>query len=267
VAEAPRWSPDGTEIAILCCDDGMPAHLLDAETGALRALPPQDRELETYCGGPWSPDGKRLTCLGLGAEDPERNGIYSIRASDGGDLTRITSVPGGFDLPGDFSPNGGQLVFVRSNRQGPLGLFVTNIDGTGLKKLTPKGLILDDSGSNGRWSPDGRQILFVARTSEENHKAIWVVDADGGTPPSQLPITPACGGPWSGDNQFGCYSPDWSPDGTQIVFARNDGTPAAGAAEDAIGESIYIVNADGSGLTQVTDGEDDQPDWATVPAS
>jgi len=32
-AEAPRWSPDGTEVAIFCCGDGMAAHLVDPDTG------------------------------------------------------------------------------------------------------------------------------------------------------------------------------------------------------------------------------------------
>lgn len=262
-AESPRWSPDGTEISIMCCGDGMSAHLLDARTGALRTLPVPDPGLETHCGGPWTPDGRRLTCENFGVDDPGRNGIYTIRASDGGGLRRITSVPGGDDIPGDYSPDGRRLVFLRGDREGPLGIFVTNVDGTGLRQLTPEGMVLDDSGFAGRWSPSGDQILFVAKTAEENHKAIWIVDADGGRPPSQLPITPACGGPWSDTGQFGCYSPAWSPDGKQIVFVRNDGTPAAGAHQDAIGESIFTVNADGSGLTQVTDGEDDQPDWTS----
>ena len=52
---------------------------------------------------------------------------------------------------------------------------------------------------------------------------------------------------------YGCYSPSWSPDGEQIVFTRSD--PST--------ESIYIVNTDGSGLVQVTDGEDDTPIWGT----
>jgi Tol biopolymer transport system component len=47
--------------------------------------------------------------------DPSRNGIYTIRSSDGGGLTRITSHPGGDDNPGDDSPDGKRMVFVRSN--------------------------------------------------------------------------------------------------------------------------------------------------------
>ena len=256
-SEGPRWSPDGTEFSVFCCGDGMAAHIIDVETGELRTLPQPDPELETNCAGSWSPDGKRLSCGGYGTSDPRRNGLYSIRSSDGGGLRRMTSAPSGYDIAGDYSPDGRRLVFVRSTRQErPVGLFVTNVDGTGVRRLTPKGLIVDNSGFAGSWSPEGDRVLFVARTSEDNHKAIWVVDADGGTP-EQLSNTPACGGLLSAAGQFGCYSPDWSPDGTKILFARFDGA----------GESIYTMNADGSGLTQVTDGEDDQPDWAPAPVS
>lgn len=164
------WSPDGTEVAIFCCGDGMAAHLVNTGTGDLRTLPPPDPTLETYCGGPWSPDGTRLTCESFGMDDPSRNGIYSIRSSDGGGLKRITSVPRGDDLPGDYSPDGDQLVFVRADRNGPLGVFVTNVDGTGLQRMTPSGMIIDDSGFAGRWSPKGDQILVVARTAEDHHR-------------------------------------------------------------------------------------------------
>jgi len=119
-AQGPRWSPDGTEIALFCCEDGMAAHI--ADTGDLRTLPPPDPALETYCGGPWSPDGARLTCESFGVDDPSLNGIHSINSSDGGDLMRITSAPGMDDLPGDYSPDGNQLVFMRSDTDGPIGM-------------------------------------------------------------------------------------------------------------------------------------------------
>jgi TolB protein len=254
----PRWSPDGTEIQIFCCDDGMAAHLLDPETGDVRGLPPPDSTLETFCGGAWSPDGKRLACEVFGVSNPSRNGIYSIRSSDGGGLKRITSVPGGNDIPGDYSPDGKRLVFIRFEDERPVGFFVTNVDGSGLRQISPPDMIVDDSGFAGSWSPDGNQILFVALASEDAHKAIWVVNTDGSSL-RQLPITPACGGLFSDPTSHGCYSPSWSPDGSKIVFTRS--------SPDGEQEDIYTVNADGSGLFQVTDsGGDDNPDWGTHPA-
>lgn len=60
------------------------------------------------------------------------DGINSIRVSDGGRLTRNTSNPGGEDIPGDYSPDGTRLVFFRVDSNDDAGLFVTDVDGTGL---------------------------------------------------------------------------------------------------------------------------------------
>ena len=255
-AEHASWSPDGTEVAVFCCDDGMAGHFVDVATGELRTTPQPDETLELFCGFGWSPDGERVACEGYGADDPELNGMYTIRASDGGDPQRITSNPGGSDIAGGYSPDGKQIVFIRGqDEEPPSGYFVVNVDGSGLRQISPPGMVLDDSGFGGRFSPSGDQILFVAKSAAEDHKAIWIVDAEGGAP-EQLPITPGCGGPLTA-GEFGCYAPSWSPDGEQIVFTRND------APTDDSGERIYIVNADGSGLVQISDGKDDLPTWGT----
>lgn len=251
-SEYPHWSPDGTEIAIFCCDNGMAAHLLDAETGDLRELPPPDPTLETHCGFAWSPDGERLACEVYGVDDPSRNGIYTIRSSDGGGLTRVTSNPGGTDIPGDYSPGGKRLVFFRSDEDGHAGIFVTRLNGTGIRRVAPRDMLVADT-SAGSWSPSGNRILFVASTSPDHHKAIWVVNPDGGSL-HQLPIEPVCGGRFSNPRSAGCYSPSWSPDGTKIVFTRS--------SPNGRRENIFTVDADGSGLFQVTNGGgDDLPDW------
>jgi len=262
-SENPRWSPDGTEIQIFCCSDGMVAHLIDPTTGELRSLEPPDPAIEVFCGGAWSPDGERLACEGYGVDDPSRNGLYWIRSSDGSGLEQVTSNPDGGDLPGDFSPDGDRLVFVRLGGNGQAGIFVTNVDGSGLRRISPPGMLVDDI-FGGSWSPDGSRILFVARETEDHHKAIWVVNADG-TSPHQLRIEGTCGGPLSDPGSFGCYSPSWSPDGTKIVFVRATPDPSAPAG---FFENVYTVNADGSELFQVTNGGiDDNPDWGTPPAS
>lgn len=102
----------------------------------------------------------------------------------------------------------------------------------------------------------------MARETQDHHKAIWVVNADGSSP-HPLRIDEACGGPLSDTEAVGCYSPAWSPDGSQIAF-----TQSSPGGSEGIGyiENIYIVNADGTGVLQVTDGGyDDNPDWGTPP--
>src|SRR6266550_662135 len=67
---------------------------------------------------------------------------------------------------------------------------------------------------------------------------------------------PPCGGQLSTPGTRGCIHPRWSPDGTKIIF---DIATPRGAGEV---ENVYIANANGSGVTQVTRGgwEDDAPD-------
>ena len=257
-SEFPTWSPDGTEIHVFCCSDGMVAHFVDPDTGELlRALPLRDPSLELFCGGAWSPDGTRIACEGFGVKDQGLNGVYTIRASDGGGIQRITSNPEGSDIPGDFSPDGERLIFARWVDDEPVGVFVTELAGSGLVQISPPDLMVDDAGFAGSWSPDASRILFVGRASEGAHKEIWIVEADGSSP-RRFEMTPACGGSFSDESSAGCYSPEWSPDGSMIVFTRS--------SWDGKTENIYIVNADGTGILQVTNGGyDDNPDWGTPP--
>src|SRR6266496_6075313 len=53
------------------------------------------------------------------------------------------------------------------------------------------------------------------------------------------------------------FEPDWSPDGTQIVFCMGINGQ----------EDIYTANADGSNVKQVTDTPEFEngPDWGTHP--
>jgi Tol biopolymer transport system component len=254
-SEGPHWSPDGSQVSIFCCDDGMAAHIVDSDNGSFRELAPPDPTLETHCGQ-WSPDAQRLACESFGMTDPNRNGIYSIRSSDGGGLRRITSNPGGDDIPGDYSPDGKRLVFVRTDPDGEVGVYVTRLNGSGLRPITPSGMLVHDF-FGGSWSPNGNNILLAARSAADHRLAIWVAGADGGGA-HQLPIKPACGGAFSDPRSISCFQPGWSPDGTKVVFTR--------ISANGTQENIYTVNADGSGLAQVTNtGHADQPDWGPHP--
>jgi TolB protein len=254
--ECPRWSPDGSEIATCGSPLGGSSLIINADTGSYRELPnPDPANLFLPCPL-WSSDGGRLACEGFGLTDPSLNGIYTIRSSDGGGLTRVTSNPGGDDNPtdGDYSPDGRRLAFGRYGEDGPVGLFVVNTNGTGLKQITPTGTLLS---SDGDWSPQGNEIVFSQHITPDVRSSIWVVHADG-TGLHEIPVQaqPVCGGAFSDPTSQGCFGPRWSPDGTKIVFAR-------GTSGDN-DSNIYTVNIDGTGLTQVTHGGRDQlPDWGT----
>jgi Tol biopolymer transport system component len=252
---SPHWSPDGSEVAVNsslglpCCDFPYSAVIINPDTGSFHTLAMQDPNVATFCSI-WSPDATRLACIGDSPDESVR-GVYTIRSSDGGGLTRITNAGGASDVPIDYSPDGTKIVFGRVDPEDHhcttrSALYVVNTDGSGLHRITPWGFCDDD----GSWSPDGTMIAFA---SGKRLGKIYVVHPDG-TGLMQIPI------PVSGMSGLGDVS--WSPDGTKMAFLLGTGRgPGTGQ------EGIYTANANGTDLQQVTSSPtfDHQPDWGTHP--
>jgi dipeptidyl aminopeptidase/acylaminoacyl peptidase len=94
--------------------------------------------------------------------DLTRNGMYTVRASDGGDLLRMTTCPNScHDIPTDYSPDGRQIVFTRQKLpdEADITLMVVNVDGSDAHMMS------DQEIGGGRWSPDGKTILADANGS------------------------------------------------------------------------------------------------------
>jgi TolB protein len=256
IGESPHWFHDGAHIAT----GGSPlfgggSRTINPDDGTFRDVDGQYPGLFNPCGTP-SPDGTLLLCETF-SEDGSQNGIHTIRSSDGGGLTQITSNPGGDDIPGGWSPNGKRIVFDRIAPNGDSeGLFIINTNGTGLKQITPAAFDLSSFGS---WSPEGNDIVFSRHVTPDVHSTIWVVHASGGGL-HEINVQPAsaCGGANADPSALGCNEPTWSPDGTMFAFVRSH-------SNDVDGE-IYTVNVDGTGLTQVTHAPGSgSPDWGTHP--
>ncbi len=110
------------------------------------------------------------------------------------------------------------------------------------------------------WSPDGRRVAFLrADLSYGSISAdVYVIDADGSglTNLTQSP-------------EYYDYQPSWSPDGTRIVFSSDRPDPVAAIVGRtrlfALSEqNLFIMDADGGNLTQVTSdpGHESSPAWS-----
>jgi Tol biopolymer transport system component len=92
------------------------------------------------------------------------------------------------------------------------------------------------------WSPDGRRFVFqrIDTSTDPERSAVFTIGIDG---KGLRQVTP-----WKLD----ANDPDWSPDGSLIVF----NSPAESGGD----QNIYTIGTDGTGLTKLTSGLSTYPD-------
>jgi Tol biopolymer transport system component len=245
------WSADGSKISLAAnAPDGRVTTALVNPDGSgyeVKTIP--DPTLNLECPA-WAPDDSRLACEGWDDTNPTRaHGVFTVRASDWGDLVPVTSnTLGGSDIPGDYSPEGTRIAFWREDpaRGAPFALFVVNTNGSGLHQIS--GWQKDFGGAS--WSPDGQWVL-----TDNAQGSLYVVHPDG-TGRQQISLQVS-------SRRF-AFEPKWSPDGTKIVFAL-----FTARATRTGQEGIYTANADGSDVQRVTSPPtfDTEPDWGPHPLS
>jgi TolB protein len=175
--------------------------------------------------------------------------IIGVDGSGGREILRLPPYSGDVHYP-QVSPDGRLIVFERANS--PLSrprfgraLFVMNVDGTGLHRVTPWKLY---GGDNPDWSPDSSRILFRSNEEINDERSQYYTVRPDGTGLTQLTNFPF--------THRRLFSTTFSPDGTQIVFAKAD---AKGRGD------IWIMNADGSNPHPVQQAKpwDSAPDWGS----
>lgn len=198
----------------------------------------------------YSPNGRRIAYL-------RYNGIPEIAIANSNLRHVHALLPFGKrgvpDIDGlAWSPDGTQLAFTvhndTSKRFKPVGgraVFVVNLDGSGLRRVTPWKLRAGGIGELD-WSPDGRNILFRSYLSRgafgpgPPYGDIYTIHPDG-TGLRRLTHFPADTGV-----QLGSYSPD----GSQIVYTTQLG--ATSSANPIPWPDVFVMRADGSNETAVT---------------
>jgi Tol biopolymer transport system component len=138
-----------------------------------------------------------------------------------------------------FPGANGKLAFSTTDSPsgGVTAIRTVNPDGTGGQNIAPAtgpfGSCYDELHSAVDWSPDGRRVAF-------NYFYAIRIAAANGTTERDIEM-------------FVAKDFAWSPDGQRIAFVRwatqscNDPNQT-----DSEADEVWIVNADGTGLTQVT---------------
>ena len=248
------WSPDGSRVAFLSGSSGEGAllvieadgsgesHVTDIEARHRSGLPTE----RSSCSRPWragsssvgadgsglteivgdghgpewSPDGTRIVFFA----DVDGNVDVYVMDVDGANRSRVTSDPAD-DVSPAWAPKGDRIAFV-SERHDNEDLYVIDPDGRHERRLT------DDPAPDEAfsWIPSRRSDRYVSYRHGAEPEEIGIGDAEVfvvecvRARATNLSRNPA----WDGD-------PDWSPDGTRIVFTRRTDH----------GE-IYVMRSDGS---------------------
>lgn len=193
----------------------------------------------------FSPDGSRV------AFAADRAGNWDIYIVDvkGGQPVQVTSDPND-DIHPSFSRDGQQLIYSSYGSQsGQWEMVIVDLNNPATKRYIGHGLFP-------AWSPTQDKIVFQrARQRGTRWFSIWTIDLVNGEPMSPTEI--------AASTNAAAITPDWSPDGKQIVFC----TVIDPDAQERTGPpqaDIWLVNGDGTNRVRLTMGRfaNIQPTWA-----
>lgn len=271
-----RWAPDGSVLRFSLLtpkDHSISLWEVNADGKHLRALLPHWSNPESECCGSWTSDSKYYV---FQSNHDGRTNIWGMRDSQGifgssSSLFQITNGPLSYQGPvtsrsghnlfflgGEtrfellhYEPGSKQFVPYRKELESA-GRTEFSRDGQWVAWINPGDGSVWRSRANGQervqltssplqvflmhWSPDNKQLALMARMPGQPWK-ISIVSADGGIPVILL----------SEDRNEA--DPDWSPDGSSIVFGR---LPDLMSTESTP-KDIAIYNLQTKQLTTVPD--------------
>jgi Tol biopolymer transport system component len=264
------FSPDGGRITFSRPSSGIWVMNADGSNKRELDVTPAGYDISN-CPEDWFPDGTKVTFIH--DDHCDVGGVWNVKV-DGSGFQQIACGPPACEWDTtpenpDWSPDGTRLALVGCSLtlvsdvwvygpsgqtrltntpnfeerspdfspdgsallySGEGGINKVNVDGTGHAVLS--------SGFGAVWSPEGDKIVF----SKDSN--LWTMNPDGS---QQVNVT--------NDSAFET-SPFWSPDAAKIAFSSNrDGD-----------YDVYVMNRDGTGVTQVTNmaGNDIVAGWQKI---
>jgi Tol biopolymer transport system component len=256
---AGAWSIDGTRFASDAWDDTDPSRVgiysRNASNGhSLLRLTDAGSRYDFPLA--FSPDGSKFLFFRPHAKretgDAEPLDLFVVNA-DGSRLRRLTprGTTTAIFLSGSvasWSPDSSQAAVVAAHGRfwdtKSRSVYIAEADGSGERRIGPKGNITDVS-----WSPDGRWIALTMGDPTD----LYVMHPDGS---GLVALTSNATDPSvAGGGDFG---PKWSPDSRQLLFERANGDYVA---------DLWSVDVDGSDLFQVTDTPASYAGFAFTPTA
>lgn len=235
-ALSPAWHPSGRYLAYVDADDqGTRIGIVDLRTMKARLFGASNRGLNIT--PVYTRDGKSLVWASGGDAPAE---LVMANAS-GDDSIAIPYVgrQGAETTSPSFSPDGKQIVFMSPVPLTPQ-LYTMNVNGTGLRLLTPPTPGKRTYRTGPEWSPKGDEIAYQQQMGDFQVWTITVKDR------VMKQLT------FEGENE----DPSWAPDGRHLAITRRLG---------AIGDprSIWILDKVSGRLRQLTTtGDARLSDWS-----
>lgn len=258
------WSPDGRQIVFTANKNkNWDIYAMNANGSDIKRLT-DDPANDSYAS--WSPDATKI------AFASNRSGKFAIYVKDlkGSRMVRLTNGKVDCAFPA-WSPNGRKMAFMSKRTNGTWQIYVMNADGTREKRLTNN----KANDYNPAWSPDASMIAFESDRDGNDLDEIYTIGINGrnerrvtnNNAENINDVFPT----WVTIDQISISAVKdrrvdvfimskegsnrrllierasygrWSPDRSKIAFISQSDKDKP--------SQIYVMNADGSGKTQLT---------------